>query len=72
MENRRGNQQGRDRGRNVLDVRYDRQAVTEAIEQQRSNGNYPQDPLYGEGRAGENIARLLAEAPLHAAKRLTY
>ena len=65
-------QQGRDRGRNVLDVRYDRQAVTEAIEQQRSNGNYPQDPLYGEGRAGEKIARLLAEAPLHAAKRLTY
>jgi UDP-hydrolysing UDP-N-acetyl-D-glucosamine 2-epimerase len=65
-------QAGRDRGRNVLDVGYDRQHIMAAIRRQSSNGRYPCDPLYGDGRAGERIARLLAEAPLRIEKRLTY
>ena len=65
-------QSGRDRGRNVLDVGYDRREIAAAIQRHRCNGRYPQDQLYGDGHAGERIARLLAEAPLRIEKRLAY
>jgi UDP-hydrolysing UDP-N-acetyl-D-glucosamine 2-epimerase len=65
-------QAGRDRGRNVLDVGYDRREIAEAIQHHRRNGRYPQDTLYGDGRAGQRIAELLAEAPLRIEKRLMY
>jgi UDP-hydrolysing UDP-N-acetyl-D-glucosamine 2-epimerase len=65
-------QTGREHGRNVVDVGYDRVEVTEAIRNQINNGRYPQDRLYGEGRAGERIAQLLAEVPLRIEKRLMY
>ncbi|HEY0970471.1 MAG TPA: UDP-N-acetylglucosamine 2-epimerase [Gemmatimonadales bacterium] len=65
-------QEGRDRGRNVVDVDYDRAAIVEGVRHHLSNGTYPQDLLYGDGRAGERIADLLAEVPLCIEKRLTY
>lgn len=65
-------QTGRERGRNVLDVGYDRRQIIEGIKHQIGNGSYPQDPLYGDGRAGERIAQLLAEATLQTEKRLRY
>lgn len=65
-------QAGRDRGRNVTDVGYDCQQIAEAIRRHLSNGRCPKDPVYGEGNAGEQIADLLAEAPLRIEKRLTY
>ena len=65
-------QQGRDRGVNVFDVDYDRREIGQAIERHLSNGRYPQDTLYGDGRAGERIAALLSSAPLRITKQLTY
>jgi UDP-N-acetylglucosamine 2-epimerase len=65
-------QSGRDRGKNVLDVDYDRRQITDAVKRHLSNGRYPQDGMYGDGHAGEKIARLLAEVPLMIEKRLTY
>jgi UDP-hydrolysing UDP-N-acetyl-D-glucosamine 2-epimerase len=65
-------QQGRDRGANVLDVDYDRRQIVRAIEQHLSNGRYPQDTLYGDGRAGGRIAGVLSSAPLSISKQLTY
>jgi UDP-hydrolysing UDP-N-acetyl-D-glucosamine 2-epimerase len=65
-------QQGRDRGANVLDVDYDRQQIVGAIESHLSNGHYPQDTLYGDGRAGNRIAGVLSSAPLCISKQLTY
>jgi UDP-hydrolysing UDP-N-acetyl-D-glucosamine 2-epimerase len=65
-------QAGRDRGRNVLDVGYDRQEIAQAIRHHRRNGRYPQDTLYGDGKAGSRIAELLAEVPLRIDKRLAY
>ncbi len=65
-------QAGRERGVNVIDVGYDRREILAAIERHRANGRYPCDQLYGDGRAGERIARLLAEIPLGVEKRLTY
>lgn len=65
-------QSGRDRGVNVIDVDYSREAITEGIEKHLSNGTYASDPLYGDGHAGERIAQLLATEPLHIEKRLSY
>jgi UDP-hydrolysing UDP-N-acetyl-D-glucosamine 2-epimerase len=65
-------QSGRERGRNVFDVGYDRQEIFEAIERHMRNGRYGKDLLYGDGKAGERISQLLAEVPLKIEKRLAY
>jgi len=65
-------QMGRERGRNVIDVDYDRRQILQAVERQLSNGHYPSDLIYGDGRAGKRIADLLARVPLKIEKRLTY
>ena len=63
---------GRERGKNVIDVDYDRTQIQEAVKKQISNGRYTSDPLYGNGEAGEQIAKILAEVPLRSEKRLNY
>ncbi len=65
-------QEGRDRGRNVLDVGYDRDSIEGAVRCQLGNGRYPSDHLYGDGNAGRRIAVLLAQVPLSVEKKLTY
>ena len=65
-------QQGRERGRNVVDVGHEREAIKQAIQRQMENGRYPPQPIYGNGNAGERIADLLATVPLTIEKRLTY
>jgi UDP-hydrolysing UDP-N-acetyl-D-glucosamine 2-epimerase len=65
-------QVGRDRGRNVIDVGYDRAEIGAGIGRQLEHGRYPSDLLYGDGRAGDRIAATLAEAPLSIEKRLRY
>ena len=65
-------QEGRDRGSNVVDVEYDRGQVASAIRAQVEHGSYEHEPIYGEGRAGERIASILAERPLSIAKRMTF
>jgi UDP-hydrolysing UDP-N-acetyl-D-glucosamine 2-epimerase len=65
-------QAGRERGPNVLDVAYQRQAIQNAVRQQIAHGLYPPDPIYGDGKAGLRIAQVLADAPLSFAKILQY
>ena len=65
-------QTGRERGQNVLDVDYDKDQIQKAIHSQIKAGKYPIDTLYGDGKAGERISKLLAEAPLDFQKRLDY
>lgn len=65
-------QQGRERGRNVIDVGHDREEIADAIRTHLRNGRPPSDHLYGDGRAGERIADCLAGAELRIEKRLTY
>lgn len=63
---------GRERGKNVLDVNYDKLQIKSAIEKQLSNGRYNSDTLYGNGGAGRRIASILRDTPLKFEKRLTY
>ena len=65
-------QQGRDRGRNVVDVDYDRARILAAIRDQVANGRPTSDLLYGDGTAGGRIADLIARVPLSIEKRLAY
>ena len=65
-------QQGRERGPNVLDVGHDRAAIVAAVQEQMSRPRPASDTTYGDGRAGERIAAVLAERELTIEKRLTY
>jgi len=68
-----GNRQtGRDRGPNIIDTGYSAEAILQAIEHHLKNGRYPSSDLYGDGKAGQRIADILAEQPLNFEKRLTY
>jgi UDP-hydrolysing UDP-N-acetyl-D-glucosamine 2-epimerase len=65
-------QNGRDRGKNVIDVAYKRGEIVKAVNSHLAHGHYISDPVYGDGNAGEKIADLLAEIPLTIEKKLTY
>ena len=65
-------QAGRERGRNVIDVGYDRDVIADAVRDQLANGRHPPDTLYGDGSAGKRIADLLARVPLEIDKRIAY
>jgi UDP-N-acetylglucosamine 2-epimerase len=65
-------QTGRERGKNVIDVDYDGDQILDAIQRQLHNGHYPSDPLYGDGRAGDRIASVLAKCKVRVQKRITY
>jgi UDP-hydrolysing UDP-N-acetyl-D-glucosamine 2-epimerase len=62
----------RERGGNVIDTGYDRREITEAIRKQVAHGKYARQRLYGEGRAGEQIADVLSTCELMVQKKLTY
>ncbi len=65
-------QTGRDRGRNLVDVPYDRKKILAAIKKQSTVGKFESDGLYGDGASGARIADLLASVELTIEKRLTY
>jgi UDP-hydrolysing UDP-N-acetyl-D-glucosamine 2-epimerase len=65
-------QNGRERGRNVLAVDYNKDEIKSAVERQMMNGRYERNDLYGDGKAGRRISEVLAKAPLEIEKRLTY
>ena len=65
-------QKGRDRGPNVIDVDYDSSAIKDAVQRQLTSGRCNSDILYGDGKAGERIADLLAQVPLNIEKRITH
>ena len=65
-------QQGREKAVNVVDVDYDADEIEDAIWAQLNNGGYEPMHLYGDGNAGERIARLLATEDITLQKQLNY
>lgn len=53
-------QQRRERAENVIEVSGDRREIAEAIRQQLRHGRFEPSSLYGDGRASERIAEVLA------------
>ena len=65
-------QQGRERAGNVVDVDYDREQIEASARSVLACDKASRDHMYGDGRAGQRIADLLATQPLGIEKRLTY
>lgn len=65
-------QRNRERGDNVMDTDYETGQILAALERQVLRGRYPQSNIYGDGKAGQRIAELLAQADLRTDKQLTY
>ena len=57
-------QSARERGANVVDVDYNEEAISAAIQQQVNHGKHVSTALYGDGKSGEKIAELLGSLPL--------
>lgn len=65
-------EEGRERGPNVTDVGYDREAIAEAVQSIMAGPRPEGVSLYGDGHAGERIAEVLSTVPLKFTKRLAY
>jgi len=65
-------QQGRQRGSNVVDVDYNRTQIADAVNQHLRNGRHPAEPIYGDGRAGDRIAEILATTSVRTQKQIAY
>lgn len=65
-------QAGREKEANIMDVGYDALEIETAIRKQIENGRYEGSNLYGDGKAGERIAELLAIENVTIQKKLNY
>ena len=73
-------QEGRERGKNVIDVKHDEQEIIEAIKQCLEDKSFLDEVKkcenpYGDGKAGERIAAILTEleiTPQLLQKKITY
>ncbi len=62
-------QNQRERAENVVDVEHDETAIYKAVMNQVNHGPYPSSPLYGDGRAGEKMADILARQLIDVHKK---
>lgn len=65
-------QAGRQRGANVIDVEAGHEQIADAIRAQIAHGRYESEPIYGDGKAGERIADILARVEPVIQKQITY
>lgn len=65
-------QAGRQRGSNVIDVEADHKQIADAIRAQIAHGRYDSEPIYGDGKAGQRIADILARVEPVIQKQITY
>jgi UDP-hydrolysing UDP-N-acetyl-D-glucosamine 2-epimerase len=65
-------QQGRQRGKNVMDTNYDSSAIKNAIHKQILKDQYPPEHIYGTGFAGKQMAHILSHIELRTSKKMTY
>ena len=64
-------QNGRERGKNVMDVSYDRHEISAAIEKQLLRETYPIEFIFGNGTAGKQISDILAKYHLKSIQKKT-
>lgn len=65
-------QNGRERGKNIIDVGYHKDEILAAAQQQIQHGRYAPDLIYGDGKAGDQIAALLSSLTPAINKKITY
>jgi UDP-hydrolysing UDP-N-acetyl-D-glucosamine 2-epimerase len=62
-------QNGRMRAKNVLDVNYSRNEISEAIKKQLDNGRYDRSDIYHQENTSKNISEVLSTIDLYTQKR---
>ena len=65
-------QQGREHGKNVLTVPYERNAIREAILGQMKQRKYPRETIYGDGTASKKIVSAIKNTNVSVQKKLHY
>jgi GDP/UDP-N,N'-diacetylbacillosamine 2-epimerase (hydrolysing) len=65
-------QNGRERGKNVIDVGYNRTEILSAVKHQIKHGPYEPDHLYGDGYSAEKIIEVLRKQKISIQKAITY
>lgn len=65
-------QESRQRGKNVIDVDYDSNEILKAINKQIKHGKYLCQDIYGNGKAGMKISKILSKCDLKIQKKITY
>jgi len=60
------------RGDNVVDVSHDRDEILKAIKEAIHSKKYLSSNIYGDGDAGNKIAKILAETELSFSKTISY
>jgi len=65
-------QNGRERGKNVVDVAYETAAIVSAVRSQIDYGCYEPDYLFGDGHAATKIVDVLSNCSISIQKTITY
>ena len=58
--------------KNIINVDYNSTHIEDAIKKQLINGKYDSSKLYGDGKAGEKIVKILEDAKINIQKQLPY
>ena len=68
-----GNRQNnREHGKNIIHVKYNSKNILEAINKQVKKKKYPKNKIFGDGKAGERISKILSNIKLDIIKSLNY
>ena len=65
-------QNGRERGKNVLNVGYNSKKIKTAIISRIKSKKFKSEKIYGDGNAGKRIAEILSKAKVNIQKKLNY
>ena len=65
-------QRNREHGKNIVHVDYNSKNILKAINQQVKKKKYSKNKIFGDGKAGEKIAKILSKIKLDIIKSLNY
>lgn len=65
-------QNGRLRGKNVIDTNHSSKEIKKAIEYQINHGRYESDFIYGDGKSGKKIVKVLSNVKINLDKTISY
>lgn len=65
-------QEGREHGKNITFVNYDKNLIKKAVEKQIEHGRFARETIFGDGTAGEKMASKLEKIDLNIKKRMSY
>ena len=65
-------QNGRERKENVIDVDHNANKIITAIKKQIKHGKYKKNKVYGDGKAGKKITKILETIKVNIQKKISY